>query len=228
MANPVVVEVTRGDRVEFRPSRRRRGGRRGGSHRHGLRRRGAGGLSALGGQGAAGLAAHRKRRGRPLGAERPGNCAGLRVPFRQRGSCRDRPLDAGQGRPRRERARMRRALAARRSSRPGARALRRNAERVAQQLLRQTRRLHLRGLGHGRRSQELCRAGSSGSARGRSSDRGGDRRETERGDARRRRLRHSNLRHTVESARAWLRALRDGPGAFPGPPARRRRAFAQA
>ena len=48
----------------------------------------------------------------------------------------------------------------------------------------------------------------------------------ERGDARRRRLRHSDLRHAADRARARLRAPRDGPRAVAGAPRTLRRAFA--
>ena len=67
MSNPVVVEVLRGDRVEFDPSRVGGGGRRRRAGCARLRRRRRTRLSALGGEGDSGAAADRERRGRPSG-----------------------------------------------------------------------------------------------------------------------------------------------------------------
>ena len=113
---------------------------------------------------------------------------------------------------------MRRALAARRGRSPRACALRAEADRSAQQLLGQTRGLRLSFLRHGRGSERLCRAGSSRAARGRGVDRSDDRRALERGDARRRWLRHSDLRRAAGRARARLCAPRDWPWAIAGTP----------
>ena len=101
-----------------------------------------------------------------------------------------------------------------------------DADRSAQQLLGQARGLHLPFLRDGRGSEGLCRAGSSRAARGRGVDRSDDRRALERGDARRRWLRHSDLRHSAGRARARLRAPRDGRMDYRRNAATPRRAFA--
>ena len=93
-----------------------------------------------------------------------------------------------------------------------------NAERPAQQLLGQARGLRLSFLRNGRRSEGLCRAGSSRAARGRGIDRSDDRRAPERGDAGRRWLRHSDLRRAAGRARFRFRAPRDWPRAIAGTP----------
>ena len=103
------------------PSRSGRGRRRGRPDRVRLRRRRPARLPALGGQGAAGAAADRERRRRPARPQRAGDRARLRLAFGRRRARRAGPLDARQGGLRRKRPRMRRALAARRSGRPGAR-----------------------------------------------------------------------------------------------------------
>ena len=122
MTNPVLVEVLRGDLVESRASRRGRGVRRRRQGGAGDRRRRRAGVPALGGQGDPGAAAGRKRRGGSLRLRRQGTGAGLRLAFGRAGACRAGGRHAGAGRPGRQRARMRRALAVdpRRDRRAGA------------------------------------------------------------------------------------------------------------
>ena len=75
------------------------------------RRRRRAGIPALGGQGDPGPAAGRKRRGRSLRLRRQGIGAGLRLAFGRAGACGAGERHAGEGGARRQRARMRRALA---------------------------------------------------------------------------------------------------------------------
>ena len=175
MSNPVVAEALRGGRVEFGASRVGRGRRRGRRDRDGVRRHRAAGLSALRGQGAAGAAADRERRRGPAGLEPKGDRARLRLPFRRARACRDGARDAGEGRARRKRARMRRPLAAQRAGLPRDGAFGGDAERAAQQLFGQACGLRLPRLRGRDRPEVLCRAGSRGAARGRLRRRRGDR-----------------------------------------------------
>ena len=124
MANPVLVEVTRGGRVESR-------------HRGAVavvdadgktalcagRRRGAG-LSALGGEGDPGAAAGRKRSGGRLRLRRPRTGAGAGLAWRRAGACRRRRGHARGHRSRRDGARMRHARAVALKSGGGARSAR--------------------------------------------------------------------------------------------------------
>ncbi len=198
----------------IRPSRRRRGRRRGWADRAGLRRRRPARLPALGGQGAAGPAADRERRRRPSGLERKGDRARLRLALGRGRARRVGERDAREGRARRKRPRMRRALAAGRGGGPRARPRRPKRRRAAQQLLGQARRLRLPRLRVGNRSEGLRRAGSSGPARSHGGDRGRDAGAARRGDPRDRRLLDPDLRHSASRAGARLRALRDGEGAL--------------
>ena len=177
MANPVVVEATRGKRVEFRPSRRRL--------RSSMRRAALSWLSAtLSGRS---IHAPRSSRSRRCRWWRAAQRTGSRTP-NWRSPAPPIPVSPSMSRlalrcwPRRGgrlRARLRRALATGGRGGAGAGAKRRRAGAAAQQLLGQARGVSLPGLRDRRRAHRICRAPRSRrAARGRRSDRVHHRRPT--------------------------------------------------
>ena len=213
MTNPVLVEVTRGERVESR-------------HRGAVAvvdARGkkvlalgdieAAGLSALGREGDPGAAAGGSGRGRRVRFPRPRAGARAGLAWRRAGACGGRRRHAFGDRPRRDGARMRRARALARALRRRADPPRQGAEPAPQQLLRQAREFSGARAPSRHRPSRLCRRRASGAGDGARGAVEPDRRAARSGELRHRRLLDPDLCGAAVEPRAGLRpASRTGIG----------------